>query len=92
MTRTERTIQWGKFLERMQVKFVGKVYKALLSQYSSFTDDLKNYGVEYAKSKLTYEYLNTQIGGNLTGVIKIFKMQHDFIFPRCRNNEKNEPF
>lgn len=63
MTRTERTIQWGRFLERMQIKFVGKVYKALLSQYSSFTDDLKKYGVEYAKSKLTYEYLNTQIGG-----------------------------
>jgi hypothetical protein len=45
----------------MEKKFVGGVYKALLSQYSSFTDDLKQYGVEYAKSRLTREYLNTEI-------------------------------
>lgn len=40
MTKTE----WEAFLNRLDKRYVGKVYKALREVYSSFTDDLRKYG------------------------------------------------
>lgn len=48
----EQRAQWEAFLARLDQRYVGKVYKALRVQYSSFTDDLKNYGQAIALQRL----------------------------------------
>lgn len=50
---TQRAVQ-----NRMAAKFIGPVYKALLRQISSFTDDIKSGGLNYARSRLSMEVMN----------------------------------
>lgn len=61
MTRPERISMWQSFLSRLDKRYVGKVYKALRNQYSSFTDELKRNGIEAARAKLRSEFLNEEI-------------------------------
>lgn len=58
MTNTE----WTQFLDRLDKRYVGAIYKALRVQYAAFAEDVRNYGAEYAKGKLSIDALNTEIG------------------------------
>lgn len=63
MTRANRTIYANNYLttlKRMEERFVGKIYKALRTVINQFIFD-SHYGLDYAKSRLTTQLLNSHI-------------------------------
>src|SRR5689334_6209981 len=58
MTKTD----WIAFLDRLDKRYVGRIYKALRLQYRAFSEDYKRYGADYAKGRLGLDYLNGGMG------------------------------
>jgi uncharacterized protein with gpF-like domain len=64
MTRAERNQYANNYellLNRMEKRFIAKVYKALRVQISSFIRDA-HYGLDFAQRRLSVQAFNTQIG------------------------------
>jgi uncharacterized protein with gpF-like domain len=64
MTREQRNTYANNYqllLNRMEKRFIAKVYKALRVQISSFIRDA-HYGLDFAQRRLSVQAFNTQIG------------------------------
>lgn len=51
--------------KRMETRFIGSIYASLKAQTSSFTNDLRNYGIGYARSRLSMKVLNPDMAGTI---------------------------
>ena len=62
MTRSQRIAKNERFRMRYERKYYPQILKAIKSQISSFTDDLKTEGLSFAQSRLSTSILNDKIG------------------------------
>lgn len=59
MTNTE----WNAFLDRLDKRYIGGIYKALRVQYAAFAENYRRYGAFYAENLVSVEYLNSGMQG-----------------------------
>jgi hypothetical protein len=62
MNRNAQRNEFNALLDRFEERFIARVYKALKEPYSSFTDDLKRFGLMYAKGNLNTRLMNAPMG------------------------------
>lgn len=62
MTRSQRIAKNERLRLKYEKKYLSAIQKAIKSQISSFTDDLKSGGLSYAQSRLSTTILNDKIG------------------------------
>lgn len=70
MTRADHKTRFTQLLNRMEVRFVAGVYKALRGQYLKVIADIRTYGIDQARANLTYQIMNHQMQ---PAVLKIYK-------------------
>jgi hypothetical protein len=62
MTRTQHRNQFNAILRKQEERSIGNVYMALRKQYIRVINNVKRGGVEYAKSRISLELFNKEIG------------------------------
>jgi hypothetical protein len=62
MNRTAQRNEFNALLDAFEERFIARVYRAVKMPYSSFTDDLKKYGLMYAKDQLNTRLMNAPLG------------------------------
>lgn len=85
MTRADHKTRFTQLLNRMEVRFVAGVYKALRGQYLKVIADIRNYGIDHARANLTYQVMNHQMQ---PAVLKIYKDAGRYMAGRTLNGLK----
>jgi hypothetical protein len=62
MNRNAQRNEFNALLDAFEERFIARVYRAVKMPYSSFTDDLKKYGLMYAQGQLNTRLMNAPLG------------------------------